>query len=1004
MTKYFLTFLILIVSIASVWAKKAVLGPDLRQVISKETHFTQSKKIMGTPGSQNQVHDPNAELQPLAAEDQSFISRDRERFESLLEYVNWPDGSFGDFGFDATDSALVWFRPSTECTIEQVHIVFSTDSDWSGHTATLQVYSIKDDWQGVGDGDGVYDFSQIDFLIVLSSPADELLGEVEIQVTELGLSNLYTVDLAEWGGAIDIGSADFALVLGIPADVPDGQLHYSPYWDDHGQHHGFKYYHSSAGWKQRLNFVMMATVDYYGDPPPEITDELDLSDVYYSDNPGPYEVTARIWDPGTASFEGGLTTVSLLYAVNGTEFVLDISDQIPAPDSIYSALIPSLAVGDFVEYYFYAIDNGAGNPDGGIANETTTAIPMNFSVREANPDASIFMIDDNDNSVAADFYAPLLDYGGWIYDFWDVTSGGDPTFGILSNYSTLLWVQSTGDEGVLTGHNLDSELIAPFLDFGGNFLLSSPDYISYAEDSFCVVDCQVYNPFLSNYLHANIYTLNPHFGVDSIFLKGVAGSPITGEYADTPFSPNSLGLFRWGDMVDPTADADTTFLTINENYDTWKSAGINYDGTFRTVFIPWQFEGVDDDNFRYNIMSNIMAFFGELATPKVTYDGGDRYAQAANAGDVMVYGHAMDGDGVIIDMGVQYTFDGGVSWSSVSMLDGVAAIPALTVGDTCRYRITATDDNSLTGYSEEFDVWKIDFTPSADILYVGDDFYAGNGYMGLDPGADYDAVNFARTEAAISIAGLALDYYDLDELYLMDTRSILNQYDLVIWNAYADWDPAYMPVASFDNPLTGYVEQGGRLLYSSEEMIGTWFGWPQYQDFYPGDFMYDVLNVNWAANDFGLDSIETDPQGYFSYSLGNFNLEPADFAFGNLNDLCDPIGYWSGTVEHQPPFQGWASGGWGLNPISSETDNMVFLAFSMMMIPDDVYAIFICNFISPDGCTGAVNPELPKEFYLSQNYPNPFNPETSILFDIPQNEHITLSIYNLLGQKVIDLV
>ncbi len=47
---------------------------------------------------------------------------------------------------------------------------------------------------------------------------------------------------------------------------------------------------------------------------------------------------------------------------------------------------------------------------------------------------------------------------------------------------------------------------------------------------------------------------------------------------------------------------------------------------------------------------------------------------------------------------------------------------------------------------------------------------------------------------------------------------------------------------------------------------------------------------------------------------------------------------------------------------------------------------------------------IPKKFALYQNYPNPFNPTTLIQFDLPQNAHVQLNIYNLLGNKVRTLV
>ncbi len=91
-------------------------------------------------------------------------------------------------------------------------------------------------------------------------------------------------------------------------------------------------------------------------------------------------------------------------------------------------------------------------------------------------------------------------------------------------------------------------------------------------------------------------------------------------------------------------------------------------------------------------------------------------------------------------------------------------------------------------------------------------------------------------------------------------------------------------------------------------------------------------------------------------------------------------------------FSGGADITWIEYDTTTTNDFNIMHGVIPYMIPTGIY--------SPD----PTSEKLPRGYLLSQNYPNPFNPSTTIKFSLPKKERITLSIYNIMGQRIRILI
>jgi hypothetical protein len=99
-------------------------------------------------------------------------------------------------------------------------------------------------------------------------------------------------------------------------------------------------------------------------------------------------------------------------------------------------------------------------------------------------------------------------------------------------------------------------------------------------------------------------------------------------------------------------------------------------------------------------------------------------------------------------------------------------------------------------------------------------------------------------------------------------------------------------------------------------------------------------------------------------------------------------------------------------PINYATGEIPDTAYIQIAVSDSsgsetggIGAFAIVDDLSFGGPTGvSPNQVTLNTFKLEQNYPNPFNPSTTISFSIPNEEFVSLKVFNSLGEEVAELL
>ena len=184
--------------------------------------------------------------------------------------------------------------------------------------------------------------------------------------------------------------------------------------------------------------------------------------------------------------------------------------------------------------------------------------------------------------------------------------------------------------------------------------------------------------------------------------------------------------------------------------------------------------------------------------------------------------------------------------------------------------------------------------------------------------------------------------------------------------------------------VTGIINDGNQQLDSSIE--GRWF-WGYELNSTPNT-MYELLNG--IRYTYYCDQNECDSTYWNSLDTSDAIPNPNPYTF--TNDTLTINLFFGNTWETRVTFE--CNG--GIASFSQDASNYWWRASL-----DTNNCEYL---ISEQQLTLSKNINIPKKFTIYQNYPNPFNPVTRLSYDLPEDLFVSITIYDMLGNVVNNLV
>ncbi len=202
--------------------------------------------------------------------------------------------------------------------------------------------------------------------------------------------------------------------------------------------------------------------------------------------------------------------------------------------------------------------------------------------------------------------------------------------------------------------------------------------------------------------------------------------------------------------------------------------------------------------------------------------------------------------------------------------------------------------------------------------------------------------------------------------------------------------PMWLRVRSQNHPVDGKDVEGAFICIDGETVVRTDpFGFHFAAEDNPFNGEWQFVSIPWSFLKLGEADLtelqETVPYSWAGLRGGEHHVGGADF------DLTTIRTFTLDSKEGGNADQGnypWPSSG---DPVGSCEYMLDEVAFTL-------------NEGSGVNAIDGTETVMPLTYLLEDNFPNPFNPTTNITYAIPVSNHVTIKVYNSLGQTVKTLV